>query len=53
MIRSFSAPSTIVPAPFDKEPMFEYAWDEDCPIQYEGAVHTVKVRFSVATKEDR
>ena len=47
----FLSPSTIVPAPFDKEPMFEHAWDEDCPIQYEGTDHTVKVRFSVATKK--
>ena len=47
----FLAPSPIVPAPFDKQPMFEHAWDEDCPIEYEGNTHTVKVRFSLATKK--
>jgi len=47
----FLAPSPIVPKPFDKEPMFEHLYDQDHLIEYEGKVHKVKVRFSIAKKK--
>jgi len=45
------APSTLVPAPFDEEPMFEHAFDEQQKIEYDGAIHTVNIRYSVAKKK--
>ena len=44
-------PSPLVPAPFDKEPMFEHAFDDPQPITFNGRTHTVKVRYSVANNK--
>ena len=44
----FLTPSPMVPAPFDQEPMFEYAFDDPQKIEYNGEIHTVSVRYSVA-----
>lgn len=41
-------PSPLVPAPFDKEPMFKHAFDDNQPITFDGSTHTVNVRYSVA-----
>jgi len=43
--------SPLVPPPFDKEPMFEPAFDEEQKIEYDDAVHTVRVRYSVAKSQ--
>ncbi len=47
----YLTPSPLVPPPFDREPMFELFVDDPQKIEYNGAVHTVKVRYSVAKKK--
>jgi hypothetical protein len=47
----YLTPSPLVPAPFDQEPMFDHVFDEEQKIEYNGAVHTVKVRYSVAKRK--
>lgn len=44
----YLTPSPLVPPPFDQEPMFDHVFDEKQKIEYEGAAHTVTVRYSVA-----
>lgn len=45
-------PSSLVPAPFNNKPMFEPAFDPmEYDIEYDGDVHKVFVRFSVAKSE--
>ena len=41
----------LVPKPFDDEPMFDHAFDDQQTIEYEGKSHTVKLRYSVAKKK--
>ncbi|MFP1681394.1 ATP-binding protein [Alloalcanivorax sp. C16-1] len=43
--------SPLVPEPFSNRPMFDLFVEETHSIEYEGAVHEVKVRYSVAKKE--
>ena len=45
----YLTPSRLVPAPFDKEAMFDHAFDEPQKIEYNDATHTVNVRYSVAS----
>lgn len=47
----YLTPSSLMPPPFDSEPMFEHAFDEEQKIEYNGGVHSVKVRYSVARKK--
>lgn len=47
----YLSPSSLVPPPFDQEPMFEHVFDEPQKIEYNGAIHTVNVRYSVAKKK--
>ena len=42
-------PSKLVPAPFDKEPMFRHVFDDPQEITFNGSTHRVNVRYSVAT----
>ncbi len=44
----YLAPTPLVPAPFDQEAMFDHAWDDPQPIQFNGSTHQVNVRYSVA-----
>lgn len=43
--------SPAMPSPFDKKPMFEHVFDESHEIQYGGEVHTVRVCYSIASKD--
>lgn len=47
----YLTPSSAVPPPFDKKPMFEHVFDDPHEIELDGAVHTVTVRYSVARPE--
>lgn len=47
----YLTPSALVPAPFNQEPMFKHVFDEEHDIEYDGAVHAVRVRYSVAKPE--
>ena len=44
----YLTPSRLVPEPFDKEAMFAHVFDELHKIEYNGTVHSVTVRYSVA-----
>ena len=44
----YLSPSPLVPSPFDAEPMFERVFSEDLDIEFNGDVHTVHTRYSVA-----
>lgn len=44
-------PSPAMPDPFNKKPMFEHVFDDPQEIEYGGTVHSVMVRYSVATQE--
>lgn len=46
----YLAPSRLVPAPFDKEAMFDHVFDDPHKIEYNNSVYTVDVRYSVAGK---
>ena len=43
--------SSLVPKPFDLEPMFKHVFNDQQTIEYEGKSHTVQVRYSVARKK--
>ena len=43
--------SPAVPEPFSKKPMFESVFDEEHKIEYDGTVHIVKARYSIATQD--
>ena len=45
----YLTPSPTVPPPFDKEPMFELAFNDSQSIEINGSAHEVLVRYSVAT----
>ena len=47
----YLSPSQLVSSPFNQEPMFEHAFDDEQRIEYEGTSHTVRVRYSVARLE--
>lgn len=47
----YLTPSPTMPAPFNSKPMFEHAFDEPQDIEYEGTVHTVMVRYAVASPD--
>jgi len=47
----YLTPSPLVSQPFDQEPMFEHFIDDPQEIEYNGAVHTVNIRYSVARKK--
>ena len=42
-------PSSVVPAPFDREAMFELVFDDEQDIELDGKTHRVKARYTVAT----
>jgi len=46
----YLSPSPRMPEPFDKQPMFDLAFEDPQEIIYEGKAHTVMVRYSVANK---
>lgn len=41
-------PTPLVPAPFDQEAMFDHVFDDTLSIDFDGNVHDVNVRYSVA-----
>ena len=46
----YLSPSLAMPKPFDTKPMFELVFDEQQEIEYNGDIHPVTVRYSVATE---
>jgi hypothetical protein len=44
----FLTPSSLVPSPFDKEPMFEEVFPEEHEVCYNDECYTVKTRYSIA-----
>ena len=46
----YLVPLTALPHPFDKQPMFKAAFDDNQTIEYGGKPYTVSVRYSVASE---
>ena len=46
----YLVPLKTLPHPFDKQPMFETAFDDNQTIDYGGKPYTVSVRYSIATE---
>ena len=44
-------PSPLVPEPFDERPMFEHVLDDEHKIAFNGSIHKVNVRYSIARQE--
>ena len=44
-------PLRVLPSPFDAQAMFEYIFDESQDIEYNGKVHTVTARYSLASED--
>ena len=42
-------PLKALPPPFENQPMFQHAFENETPIDYGGEIHCVKHRYSVAT----
>lgn len=47
----YLTPSPAMPEPFNKKPMFEHVFDDPQEIEHDGKVHTVMVRYSVASPD--
>ena len=47
----YLSPSPAVPEPFSGKPMFESVFDEKHEIEYDGVVHVVTARYSIATQD--
>ena len=43
--------SQALPAPFNTQPMFKFAFDDSQDIEYGGAAYTVSVRYSLASED--
>ncbi len=47
----YLVPVEELPSPFSKQPMFTHVFDDPYDIEYDGKVHTVKTRYSVASED--
>ena len=45
--------SRALPPPYDTQPMFDHVFDDEEKIEYDGKIHTVTMRYSVASKNTK
>ena len=46
----YLVPIRTLPSPFDTQAMFDFAFEDEEEIEYDGKIHTVKMRYSIASK---
>ncbi len=49
----YLVPTRALPSPFDIQPMFDHVFDDEEEIEYDGKVHTVRMRYSLASKNTK